>query len=231
MKLCGMLVVAGLVGCRDAKRQAVLALERRGVAPTPAALVEALRQNSASLIGFPGVAGVKAGLPGPDGNPPLLRAAAAGHDAERRANRRAAHGRHKGGMTMEAAPSNNEASSGTSALDDGLAVFPVPAFLRQPEPVRLDYVARFPGMPGYGAWCADDPKYKKLITALAKANNIPLIAIENRNDIGEWLGHCKYDKEGKARKVKGTSSIAIIDYGEETEALSFVINYIKEKNL
>lgn len=26
---------------------------------------------------------------------------------------------------------------------------------------RLDYVARFPGMPGCGAWCADDPKYKK----------------------------------------------------------------------
>ena len=48
----------------------------------------------------------------------------------------------------------------------------------------------------------DDPKYKKLITALAKSNGIPVITIENRNDIGEWLGHCKYDKEGKARKVK-----------------------------
>ena len=62
---------------------------------------------------------------------------------------------------MNDAPGNNEASSGTSALNDGLAVFPIPAFLRQPEPERLDYVARFPGMPGYGAWCADDPKYKK----------------------------------------------------------------------
>lgn len=77
----------------------------------------------------------------------------------------------------------------------------------------------------------DDPKYKKLITALAKSNGIPVVTIENRNDIGEWLGHCKYDKEGKARKVKGTSSVAIVDYGEETEALSFVLNYIKEKNL
>ena len=77
----------------------------------------------------------------------------------------------------------------------------------------------------------DDPKYKKLITALAKANNIPLINIEQRNDIGEWLGHCKYDKEGKARKVKGTSSVAIKDFGEETAALAFVLNHIKEKNL
>lgn len=26
---------------------------------------------------------------------------------------------------------------------------------------KLDYVARFPGMPGYGAWCVDDPQHKK----------------------------------------------------------------------
>mmetsp|Transcript_5434 Transcript_5434/g.3832 ORF Transcript_5434/g.3832 Transcript_5434/m.3832 type:complete len:145 (-) Transcript_5434:124-558(-) len=77
----------------------------------------------------------------------------------------------------------------------------------------------------------DDPKYKKLITALAKANNIPLIEMESRDDLGEWLGLCKYDAEGNARKVRGASSIAIKDYGEETEALSFVQNYIKENNL
>merc|ERR1711910_199411 len=73
----------------------------------------------------------------------------------------------------------------------------------------------------------DDPKYKKLVTALAKSSNIPLIEVEHRNDIGTWLGHCKYDKDGEARKVKGTSSVAIKSYGEETEALSFVLNYIK----
>mgnify|MGYP006935480711 CR=1 FL=1 len=26
---------------------------------------------------------------------------------------------------------------------------------------ELDYVARFPGMPGYGAWCVDSPTHKK----------------------------------------------------------------------
>ena len=54
-----------------------------------------------------------------------------------------------------------KADGAESLSTAGLAVFPIPAFLRQPEPERLDYVARFPGMPGYGAWCADDPKYKK----------------------------------------------------------------------
>jgi small subunit ribosomal protein S12e len=77
----------------------------------------------------------------------------------------------------------------------------------------------------------DDPKYKKLITALAKSNGVPVITVESRDEIGVWLGHCKYDKEGLPRKAKGTSSVAIVDYGEETEALSFVINYIKEKGL
>jgi len=66
---------------------------------------------------------------------------------------------------------------------------------------------------------------------MAKAGGIPLIEVDSRMDLGEWLGHCQYDKEGAARKVKGTSSVAIKNYGEETEALSFVLNYIKEKNL
>merc|ERR1712007_308679 len=77
----------------------------------------------------------------------------------------------------------------------------------------------------------NDPKYKKLVSALAKASNIPLIEVETRDELGEWLGHCKYDIEGQPRKVKGTSSVATKNYGEETEALTFVLNYIKEKRL
>ena len=64
--------------------------------------------------------------------------------------------------------------------------------------------------------------------ALAKNNKIPMIEVEKKADLGEWLGHCKYDKEGNARKVKGTSSIAIQNYGEETEDLMFVLNHIKQ---
>merc|ERR1711990_553025 len=78
----------------------------------------------------------------------------------------------------------------------------------------------------------DDPKYKKLITALAKQNKIPLMNIPKRQDLGEWVGQCKYDKEnGKARKVRGCSSIAIKDYGEVSDALTVIEQYIKEHNL
>merc|ERR1719506_1534899 len=48
----------------------------------------------------------------------------------------------------------------------------------------------------------DDPKYKKLITALAKQNGIPLIEVDKRQDLGEWVGQCKYDKKGEAKSQR-----------------------------
>merc|ERR1712166_797564 len=69
----------------------------------------------------------------------------------------------------------------------------------------------------------DDPKYKKLIEALAKQNKVPLIHVDSRQDLGEWTGQYKYDKEnGKARKVRGCSSLAIKDYGEASDHLSVI---------
>merc|ERR1711990_1398301 len=57
----------------------------------------------------------------------------------------------------------------------------------------------------------DDPKYKKLITALAKQSNVPLIEVDSRDELGEWVGQCKYTKDksgkGEAKKVKGASSL------------------------
>merc|ERR1719263_217551 len=77
----------------------------------------------------------------------------------------------------------------------------------------------------------NDPKYKKLITALAKQSKIPLISVDKRETLGEWLGQCKYDNQGVARKVKGASSCAIKNYGENSEALSYLEQHIKDNNL
>ena len=77
----------------------------------------------------------------------------------------------------------------------------------------------------------DDPKYKKLISALAKQNEIPLLEMESRQDLGEWLGQCKYDLDGKARKTRGCSSVAILDYGEQSSALEFLKAHIKDNGL
>merc|ERR1712083_692422 len=68
---------------------------------------------------------------------------------------------------------------------------------------------------------------------LDRKQAILCVLAEDCNDpkYKQWLGHCKYDADGAPKKVKGTSSIAIKNYGEETEALTFVLNYIKEKGL
>lgn len=74
-----------------------------------------------------------------------------------------------------------------------------------------------------------DPKYTKLVQALCKQQGIPVIPVPARQELGEWLGQCKYDKAGVARMIRGCSSVAIKDWGEETEALSFVQNWLKEQ--
>ena len=73
--------------------------------------------------------------------------------------------------------------------------------------------------------------YKKLITVHAKQNTIPLIEVDSRDTLGKWVGRCKFDKAGEARRVKGCSSCAIKNYGEESEAYTYLEQYIKEHNL
>lgn len=47
----------------------------------------------------------------------------------------------------------------------------------------------------------DEPMYTKLVEALCNEHQIPLVKIKDKKQLGEWIGLCKYDKEGKARKV------------------------------
>ncbi|MFH4983978.1 hypothetical protein AB6A40_010687 [Gnathostoma spinigerum] len=47
----------------------------------------------------------------------------------------------------------------------------------------------------------DEPMYKKLVEALCSEHQINIITVKDKKQIGEWIGLCKYDKEGKARKV------------------------------
>merc|ERR1712178_213866 len=70
-----------------------------------------------------------------------------------------------------------------------------------------------------------DPKYTKLVQALCKQQQIPIVPVPSRQE----LGQCKHDKAGVARMIRGYSSVAIKDWGEETEALSFVQNWLKEQ--
>ncbi|XP_059306817.1 small ribosomal subunit protein eS12-like [Lycium ferocissimum] len=73
----------------------------------------------------------------------------------------------------------------------------------------------------------DQPDYVKLVKALCADHNVILITVPNAKTLGEWAGLCKIDSEGKARKVVGCACVVVKDYGEETEGLHIVQEYVK----
>eukprot|EP00386_Alphamonas_edax_P009817 GDKI01032160.1.p1 GENE.GDKI01032160.1~~GDKI01032160.1.p1 ORF type:complete len:156 (-),score=53.53 GDKI01032160.1:128-595(-) len=71
-----------------------------------------------------------------------------------------------------------------------------------------------------------EPAYKKLVQGLCREHSIPLIDVPDSKQLGEWAGLCKIDKDGMPRKVVGASCVAVTDYGEETDAYTFLQNHI-----
>jgi small subunit ribosomal protein S12e len=61
--------------------------------------------------------------------------------------------------------------------------------------------------------------------ALARASR----SVPENKQLGEWAGLCKLDSDGTARKVVGCSCAVITDYGEETEGLSILQDYLKSR--
>ena len=76
--------------------------------------------------------------------------------------------------------------------------------------------------------CDSEP-YNKLIEALCAEHNINLIKIADGKKLGEWAGLCVLDREGNARKIVGASCVVVKDYGEESEALSILLDYFKSR--
>jgi small subunit ribosomal protein S12e len=73
----------------------------------------------------------------------------------------------------------------------------------------------------------DQPDYIKLIKALCNEANVQLISVPKAKQLGEWVGLCKLDEEGNARKVVACSSAVVKDLGEgDSEALSVIRNSI-----
>merc|ERR1711939_676405 len=73
-----------------------------------------------------------------------------------------------------------------------------------------------------------EPAYKKLIEALRTEHGINLMRVEDNTELGEWAGLCKIDAEGNARKVVSCSCVCITDYGEQSEALNFLLKELSK---
>ncbi|XP_050828174.1 40S ribosomal protein S12 isoform X3 [Serinus canaria] len=55
----------------------------------------------------------------------------------------------------------------------------------------------------------DEPTYVKLVEALCAEHQINLIKVDDNKKLGEWVGLCKIDREGKPRKVVGCSCVVV----------------------
>jgi len=75
----------------------------------------------------------------------------------------------------------------------------------------------------------DEPMYVKLVEALCTSHQIPLVKVKDKKTLGEWVGLCKIDKEGKPRKVVPCSCCVIRDYGKDSEAQDVIKAYIESQ--
>lgn len=73
----------------------------------------------------------------------------------------------------------------------------------------------------------NEASYTKLIKALGKEHNIPIIAAPDSKTLGQWAGLCKYNSEGKPVKVVGCSCVVVKKFGEETPALRYLKEHMK----
>mmetsp|Transcript_825 Transcript_825/g.476 ORF Transcript_825/g.476 Transcript_825/m.476 type:complete len:141 (+) Transcript_825:63-485(+) len=75
----------------------------------------------------------------------------------------------------------------------------------------------------------DNAEYKKLIQALCTEQSVPLIMSDKGVEIAEWVGLAKLNADGTVRKVKRTSVAVVTDFGEESIALSKVLEYVQSQ--
>ncbi|XP_060632176.2 small ribosomal subunit protein eS12-like [Anolis sagrei] len=75
----------------------------------------------------------------------------------------------------------------------------------------------------------NESMYVKLVEALCAEHQINLIKVDDNKKLGEWVGLCKIDREGKLHKVVGCSCVVVEDSGKESQAKDVIEEYFKYK--
>ena len=65
--------------------------------------------------------------------------------------------------------------------------------------------------------------YQKLVRALAKDRNVPLLEVDSKTELGQWSGLCKYDQTETARKIRPCGVLVITQFPADQEAASEII--------
>ena len=75
----------------------------------------------------------------------------------------------------------------------------------------------------------ENEEYKKLIRALCAEGEVSVIMVDAGKDLGAWCGLAKLDEEGNVKKAVRTSCAVITDFGEETRALTVLLDYLQKQ--
>ena len=76
----------------------------------------------------------------------------------------------------------------------------------------------------------ENEEYKRLIQALCEESKVPLIMVDEGDQLGEWVGLAKVRDNGgdkEIRKVVRCSCAVVTDFGIESAAATRVMDYVK----
>lgn len=75
--------------------------------------------------------------------------------------------------------------------------------------------------------CEND-EYKKLIKALCAEGQVHVVMVETGKDLGAWCGLAKLNEDGSVKKAVRTSCAVVTDFGEESRALSVLLDFLQK---
>lgn len=76
----------------------------------------------------------------------------------------------------------------------------------------------------------EEASYTKLVEALCKEQECPLVKVDDKKVLGEMAGLCKIDKDGKARKVVQCSCVVVHNFGKDTPAMDYINTQLKKSD-
>lgn len=74
----------------------------------------------------------------------------------------------------------------------------------------------------------EEATYTKLVEALCKEAECPLVKVDDKKALGEMAGLCKIDKDGQARKVVQCSCVVVQEFGKDTPARDYLLTQLKK---
>mmetsp|Transcript_2438 Transcript_2438/g.3281 ORF Transcript_2438/g.3281 Transcript_2438/m.3281 type:complete len:152 (-) Transcript_2438:66-521(-) len=75
----------------------------------------------------------------------------------------------------------------------------------------------------------ENEEYKKLIKALCAEGEVHVIMVEDGKELGSWCGLTKLDTDGNVKKAVRTSCAVVTEFGEETRALSVLLDFLQKQ--